>query len=333
MPKIFDNIENQMLDGLGYTLEVSYKADFCVGYFNLRGWKQIADKVEPWIGGEDHQCRLLIGMQRRPEELVRELFSKKEPELIDQGTVTKLRKALAQDFRDQLTVGIPTEEDEIGLRKLASELKSKKVVAKLFLRHPLHAKLYLLFRDDKVAPVIGYVGSSNLTLAGLKKQGELNVDVVEQDAAQKLADWFKDRWEDRWCVDISEEFGPDHRAPDELIIEIVIPRVPSGAKCDYKKHRVRSSVDFPMVSLATLFEFDKDRGTFSEVRIVLGAVASWPVRVVAAEESLKGKVPGKEVAEQAAALAVERAIPLAGNRYKVEIVKALIRRSIMSAIG
>lgn len=207
MPKIFDNIENQLFEGLCYTLDVCYKADLCVGYFNLRGWRQIADKIEPCIGGEGKQCRLLIGMQRRPEELMRELFSNREPELVDQGTVSKLRKSLAQEFKDQLTIGIPTEEDEIGLRKLLSQIKSKKVVVKLFLRHPLHAKLYLIFRDDKISPIIGYVGSSNLTLAGLKNQGELNVDVVEQDAAEKLAKWFNDRWEDRWCVDISEDLG------------------------------------------------------------------------------------------------------------------------------
>jgi CO/xanthine dehydrogenase FAD-binding subunit len=57
------------------------------------------------------------------------------------------------------------------------------------------------------------------------------------------------------------------------------------------------------------------------------------VRVVAAEKFLKGKTPSKEVAEQAAALAVEKAIPLAGNRYKVEIVKTLIKRFVMSTAG
>ena len=49
------------------------------------------------------------------------------------------------------------------------------------------------------------MGSSNLTLSGLSKQGELNIDVLDGDATVKLADWFKDRWEDKWCVDISDD--------------------------------------------------------------------------------------------------------------------------------
>ena len=62
-----------------------------------------------------------------------------------------------------------------------------------------------MFRTDPVNPIIGYLGSSNLTLSGLRNQGELNVDVLDHDAAKKLAKWFEDRWEDRWCIDISDE--------------------------------------------------------------------------------------------------------------------------------
>ena len=50
---------------------------------------------------------------------------------------------------------------------------------KLHLAHLLHAKLYLAFRPaDRFLPILGFVGSSNLTLSGLRVQGELNVDVV-----------------------------------------------------------------------------------------------------------------------------------------------------------
>ncbi len=71
----------------------------------------------------------------------------------------------------------------------------------------MHAKLYLLFRQDPINPIIGYLGSSNLTLAGLSHQGELNIDVLDSDATAKLADWFEDRWRDRWCLDISKELA------------------------------------------------------------------------------------------------------------------------------
>ena len=59
------------------------------------------------------------------------------------------------------------------------------MVVKLFLRHPLHAKLYLLFRPDPITPIVGYLGSSNLTFSGLSSQGELNVDVLDHDACHE----------------------------------------------------------------------------------------------------------------------------------------------------
>ena len=94
-----------------------------------------------------------------------------------------------------------------GLRRLAAQIRARKVVVKLFLGHPLHAKLYLLFRPDPINPIVGYLGSSNLTQSGLSRQGELNVDVLDHDACRKLAGWFEERWTDRWCVDISDELA------------------------------------------------------------------------------------------------------------------------------
>ena len=33
------------------------------------------------------------------------------------------------------------------------------------------------------------------------------MDVLDHDATQKLAQWFDDRWNERWCVDISAELA------------------------------------------------------------------------------------------------------------------------------
>jgi superfamily II DNA or RNA helicase len=207
MPRIYDNIEFQLTEGLNNALEVAYKADFCVGYFNLRGWKEVANNIEKFEGGEGQACRLLVGMQRLPKDILKSYFSNTLEDSIDRQTALQIKRKLAQEFKEQLTIGIPTETDEKGLRKLAQQIKSQKVRVKLFLRNSLHAKLYLAFRTDKINPIMGFVGSSNLTFAGLSNQGELNVDVLELDAGQKLAKWFDERWNDKWCLDISEELA------------------------------------------------------------------------------------------------------------------------------
>jgi len=76
----------------------------------------------------------------------------------------------------------PTNDDEIGLRRLSTQLKAKKVVVKLFLRQPLHAKLYLLHRTDPNNPASVSWEAAILLFAGLSNQGELNIDVLDHDA-------------------------------------------------------------------------------------------------------------------------------------------------------
>lgn len=230
MPRVFDNIDQTLLPALKQTLAVSERADFCVGYFNLRGWKSLDSIVDQWSGNDGECCRLLVGMQALPQEELEEAFSVgHNDEGIDNQTAIQKKRDLAIQFRQQLMLGAPSNEDEAGLRRLSRQLREGKLRVKLFLRHRLHAKLYLAFRQDPNNPIIGFLGSSNLTFAGLQSQGELNIDVLDHDACEKLKQWFEERWNDRWCIDISKELAdiideswasPEDRLPYHIYLKI-----------------------------------------------------------------------------------------------------------------
>lgn len=208
MPQIFDNIGSKLTHGLRAVLPAAESCSFCVGYLNLRGWGQLADLVEGLSGGDETRaCRVLVGMHRPPEEEMRALNGlRRSSGVLGGPTLARLKRRITESFKEQLEFGVPTNEAETALRRLAGQLRTRKVLLKAFLRYPLHAKLYLVRRHDVVS-VIGFVGSSNLTLAGLSHQGELNVDVVEQDAAYKLQQWFDDRWRDELAFDLTDELA------------------------------------------------------------------------------------------------------------------------------
>src|SRR5207253_11202773 len=122
MPRIFDNMEQHLGNALRETLQLSHRADFCVGYFNLRGWRYIDELMEGWQGGETGCCRLMIGMQDRPEDELRKGLSLRGRQEIDQSTVLRLKQRVAQEFRNQLLLGVPSNADQEGLRRLSTQL-------------------------------------------------------------------------------------------------------------------------------------------------------------------------------------------------------------------
>jgi hypothetical protein len=89
MPRIFDNIDKELLPALRASLQVSNSADFCVGYFNLRGWRQVADLIAAYPGTEPSRCRLLVGMQKLPQDALRE------------GPSVRRRRATGERRRDR----------------------------------------------------------------------------------------------------------------------------------------------------------------------------------------------------------------------------------------
>ena len=118
----------------------------------------------------------------------------------------------------------------------------------------------------------------------------------------------------------------DMLEPDEIITEIRIPLEP-GRVTSYDKFRLRDSVDFAMVSLASVYTVEE--GRIKKAELVLGGVAPVPLVRQKAADFLAGRAPDEETAEKAAELALEGAVPFSKNAYKVNIAAALVKRSVL----
>ena len=116
--------------------------------------------------------------------------------------------------------------------------------------------------------------------------------------------------------------------PGELVTEVRIPATEPDSTQAYLKFRLRNAIDFPIVGLASVLT--TKAGKVKRSRLVLGAVAPQPLRLREVEDYLQGKPLNEQTAEAAATLAVRDVTPLATNRYKVQIVKALIRQALLA---
>jgi xanthine dehydrogenase YagS FAD-binding subunit len=114
-------------------------------------------------------------------------------------------------------------------------------------------------------------------------------------------------------------------APGEIITEIQIPTPPAGAKSAFLKFAIRKSIDFPIVNCAVLVGGGAPR-------IALNAVAPKPYRATKAEAAIAGKPINEANAEAAGAAAVEDARPLQATKYKVQIAKVLVKRTLLATV-
>ncbi|MCZ6689906.1 MAG: xanthine dehydrogenase family protein subunit M [Planctomycetota bacterium] len=115
--------------------------------------------------------------------------------------------------------------------------------------------------------------------------------------------------------------------PNEVVAEIRLDDPPAGLRSAYIKATQRGSWDFALVSAACVLDFEG--GVCSNARIVLGGVAPIPWRVEKAEGALVGKRIDEKSAAEAAELAFEGAKPMSGNRYKIPLGKAIVKRTIL----
>jgi len=124
-------------------------------------------------------------------------------------------------------------------------------------------------------------------------------------------------------------------APDEILLEIVVPAPGARSGGHYLRHTPRRELDIAVVGVAS--QLTLSNGVCSKARIALAAVAPVPLRARAAEQALEGKPVTPEAIERAAELALGAAKPISDQRgsadYRRHLVRVLTRRTLRTALA
>lgn len=142
----------------------------------------------------------------------------------------------------------------------------------------------------------------------------LDADIITTKKTIKAADFFT-----------TELKAYDMLDQDELVKAIRF-KAPESYVTVYDKFRVRDAVDFAIVSLAYAYKLND--GKIEDAKLVLGGVAPVPMPRPAVGEFLCGKAPSETLAEEAAELAAEGTIAMEHNSYKIQEIKALVKRMV-----
>ncbi len=133
---------------------------------------------------------------------------------------------------------------------------------------------------------------------------------------------------------LSEYRGVGKGKNPGIVTHVLIPRNRNSARSAFFKFS-RTQTDLSLVSVAASF-FLTD-GVMHDIRVVCGGLVPEPVRLTEAEKELEGRSPTTAIAETAGAHAAASIDPRedtrAGRAYRLDILKTLVQRAVMTACG
>lgn len=114
--------------------------------------------------------------------------------------------------------------------------------------------------------------------------------------------------------------------PGYLLTSIRIPSTWGTSEFYFEKVRDRNVWDFPLMNVASAIRTSGD--TIQNIRIAVNAVAARPLRLKVVEDAVRGKPRNAATGEAAGKLAVQGAVPLQFNAYKIPLMRNLVKRAI-----
>lgn len=207
---VIDNKKVVLKDELLKILPKTEHASIAVGYFFISGLSVIIQPLK-----DVDRVRLLISNttdKTTAEALIEGFRSIKEvrSKVDETNFVNKDRKTkVVSDSKDNTKKSLEhmtqTTEDKIVVESLIDMMKARKLEVRVYPKEKLHAKAYIFTpKDTDFAQGMGIVGSSNLSIAGITHNSELNLKTYNPPDVNKLLAWFDELWKDG--LEFTEDF-------------------------------------------------------------------------------------------------------------------------------
>jgi xanthine dehydrogenase YagS FAD-binding subunit len=114
--------------------------------------------------------------------------------------------------------------------------------------------------------------------------------------------------------------------PGDLLTAIRIPSAWAGMQFYFEKVRDRNVWDFPLLNVASAMVVSGNR--IERIRIAVNGAAARPLRLKAVEAAVQGQPRSAATGVMAWKLAVQGAVPLQFNAYKIPLMRNLVKRAI-----
>jgi xanthine dehydrogenase YagS FAD-binding subunit len=114
--------------------------------------------------------------------------------------------------------------------------------------------------------------------------------------------------------------------PGDLLTAIRIPSTWAGARFYFEKVRDRNVWDFALMNVASAMQVSGN--AIERIRLAVNGAAARPLRLKAVEDAVRGRPATAATGEMAGRLAVQGAVPLQFNAYKIPLMRNLVKRAI-----
>lgn len=174
--------------------------DVLVGYFRSSGFYKMyesMDKVE--------KTRILVGLNLDKKSV--ELIQTAQNEMQMEFTSNKeAKEQYSKEVSDEIESSEDSKDVEIGIKKFIEFVKTGKLEIRVYPHHPIHAKVYIMRKDQEKSEDFGKVitGSSNFSQSGLINQLEFNVELKDSRDVRFALDKFEELWKE--SVDVTTEY-------------------------------------------------------------------------------------------------------------------------------